>query len=212
MDLLPAGPPVLFAIGALALIEAIWMTVRKSPATLSFMPLICGLNCGFALVGVEMWGPLFLAPYADFMKSLSDMQKHPGGETCGNCFADVGSGKYPEEFGRIGTAFAINNRVEGLDSLLDESAEHTHDSSGAMLLRESRRIVIVNTEIASNYFQEIRKNNPTQPMTALLDSSKGWQIGKYLAAPDSTLRSLRLNRIGLQTRTQAIIPRRIMQL
>jgi hypothetical protein len=187
------GSWVLITIGAVTLLMALWLTFKQ--ANLKFI--IIAWAFGLAATGSGTFGPDFLEHYGALIKPLVDMLKIPNAQTYSTFFQEVATGKVPAGQSDLGLSYALENPVEGMDSLLAEAERVAVDVAAREKLVAARTDLRLKAAAAAALLGPLEEMGPP----VLLDSVSAAKLARPLMAlPDSALLRLEVDRDVLRER------------
>jgi hypothetical protein len=165
MDIVSIGRWIMLIIGALALLVAIWTTLKGKGGFLMWV-------FGVLLVGIGSFGMEFIPKYGDWMKRLSDMIKSPGKESYEAFFTSVSKQKLPAELQQMGIEYAVSHPVEGMDSIIKGVTDQTQNPNGKKALNWT----IENFEGKQRVIDQILECKPTSEVVQDFDQATAKQV------------------------------------
>jgi hypothetical protein len=158
MSTLEFGPWVLLALGALTLLGALVNSFRKVPARTTWIMWIIG----FAISGVSTYGPWFLGPYSDFVKTVTQLQSSPSPETYSEALQKVAEGKFSPTYDSIIVHVALSQPVDGMDSLLQLSIQKARGDEEKKILAGAQNVWTAKKAAATELSQRIAQSDQAE--------------------------------------------------
>lgn len=155
MDILMYGRWVLLVMGSLALLDAILLTAfRPEP----FRRLLLAWIFGVLITGLGVFGLEFMPKYREWLDSVADIIKIPSKESYETFFTKVGNEEIPTEIQELGINYAINNPVEGMESILTNAiARAPEGTNGKKALEWARK----SFQGKQHAIDQLLKSNPS---------------------------------------------------
>ncbi len=187
MSPLEAGPWVLIMVGAISSIVAIYKT-GFGTAKVTGLWLLWVF--GFGMIGVGIWGPGFFSPYADFLKTITAMQRDPSPQSYQNALEKVASGTLQGAYRDIVLQYAVNQPVEGTDTLLAGSIAKASSEDSRKALISAQSELHQKKEVADRLVQSLTKESDPEKIIDQFDPSTRAIVARSLLQkpPTDTLR------------------------
>jgi hypothetical protein len=166
MDMVSVGRWIMIVIGALALLVAIWITLKGKSSLLIWI-------FGILLLGIGSFGMEFMPKYSDWLSKVSDMIKTPGKESYEAFFASVSKQKLPAELQQIGIEYAINHPIEGMESIIKGVIDRTPENTEG---RKALNWAMENFKGKQRVIDQILESKPKSEVVQNFDQATGEQV------------------------------------
>lgn len=184
MDILLVGRWIMLIIGTLALLGAIWITLKGRSVFLMWA-------FGVLLIGIGSFGMEFMPKYSDWLSKLSDMIKNPGKESYEAFFASVSKQKLPAELQQIGIEYAVSHPIEGIESIIKGVIDRTPENTEG---RKALNWAMENFKGKERVIDQILESKPKSEAVQNFDKATGEQVfNKLNKLPPDKLRTLEID-------------------
>lgn len=135
MNITHIGPWVLLGTGVVVVAVSLYVVVaqKRTPVVL--------LVFGALFAGVGIHGPLFMGPYAEFLRAFASMTGTPGPESYQEVFKRIGEGGFDPELQQLALTWAMENPVEDMETILDGAIDSATNDAGRDTLMSAREAI-----------------------------------------------------------------------
>jgi len=197
MGITLVGPWVLLVVGALTLLAAIWLWIKRTTVKSAIWSSVFGM----ALAGVGVFGPDFLDPYGDFLQKVFNAMGSPSETTYAEVVDQIASKDVPPEMRELGLSYMMDNPIEGMDSLFAAGAEKTRNLDAKNALSSARETLEARSLAAAAVLSPrppMLRPDSARPEIRLNDAVRKELAKPLLAQPDSVLRRYNIPRETLR--------------
>lgn len=189
------GPWVLLAVGAIVLLGALWGTLKPNGPKSLWLAWIFGLACA----GTGIYGPMFLSSYADFLKTLEQLQSNPSQETYTTALQKIADGEFTPQQSDVVLRYLTSQPSEGLDTLLTRYSQNAKDSVAKQQLAESGTALSQRLALVGKGAEKLDAEGTLQQRVTSFDqTTKNLIANSVLKKPDSEISALKFNKDALK--------------
>ena len=150
MDITYVGSWIFVGLGVLLVVSGVYVYVAQRRSII--IPLIFGVLC----MGLGIHGPLFMGPYAEWLRAMLAMVRTNNPESVQKVLNEIGNRDFDSALQKITRSYILNHPIQNMDSLLTKAINSASNEQGKNALIQTQQELTAKIEMARLLSHKLR--------------------------------------------------------